>query len=109
MLALPFVWSAVEARLAFGRSRRQLALGLTDPHTTNRLFLWCVASGCFAAIGFAAAAGAVLPPDASVAGALVWLQAVLYTATATIVALAFFPPGAYLRWIAAGGVPNTVR
>lgn len=100
VLALPFVWSAVEARLAFGRSRRQLALGLTDPETTNRLLLWSLASSCFASIGFASAAAAVVPQQSPVAAALVLAQAALFVATAAMVALAFFPPAAYTRWLA---------
>jgi hypothetical protein len=100
VLALPFVWSALETRIAFARSRRQLALGLTDAVTSNRFVLWSAASASFAAIGFAAAAAAVAPPGAAVAGALTVLQALLFVAIAGIVALAFFPPATYLRWLA---------
>jgi hypothetical protein len=95
VLALPFVWSALETRIAFARSRRQLALGLTDAVTSNRFVLWSAASASFAAIGFAAAAAAV-----AAAGALTVLQALLFVAIAGIVALAFFPPATYLRWLA---------
>jgi len=100
VLALPFVWSALETRLAFGRSRLQLALGLTDAVTSNRFLLWSLASACFASIGFAAAAAAVAPRDSSLAAALVVLQALLFVVIAAIVSLAFFPPAAYLRWLA---------
>ena len=41
-----------------------------------------------------------MPPGGALAASLVALQALLYFATAAIVALAFFPPGAYLRWLA---------
>jgi hypothetical protein len=59
--------------------------------------LWSAASACFASIGFAAA---VAPPGAPAAAALVVLQALLFVAIAGIVSLAFFPPAAYLRWLA---------
>jgi len=99
VLATPFVWSAVEARIAHARSRKQLALGLTDALTTNRLLIWCVASACFACIGLAAAAGAVTPAGSRLAAALLLLQALLFAATAGMVSLAFFPPQSYTRWL----------
>jgi hypothetical protein len=43
----------------------------------------------------------VAPPGAAVAAALTVIQALLFVAIAGIVALAFFPPAAYLRWLAA--------
>jgi hypothetical protein len=101
VLALPFVWSAVESRLAHARSRKQLALGLTDALTANRLLIWCLACACFACIGFAAAAGAVTPADSPLAAPLTLLQAALFAATAAMVTLAFFPPRAYVRRLAA--------
>ena len=99
VLALPFVWSAIETGLAFGRSRRQLALGLADAATSNRFLLWSAASAGFAAIGFAAAAAVVTPSGGALEALLVALQALLFVAVAAIVALAFFPPAAYLRWL----------
>lgn len=99
VLAVPFFWSALESRIAHARSRKQLALGLTDAVTTNRLLLWSVASACFGSVGLAAAAGAVVPAGSPLAAALVLFQALLYVATAGMVSLAFFPPHAYTRWL----------
>jgi hypothetical protein len=99
VLALPFAWSAVEARLAHARSRKQLALGLTDAGTTNRLLIWSLASASFACIGLAAAAGAVTPAGSPFAAPLLGLQALLFAMTAGMVVLGFFPPQAYTRWL----------
>jgi hypothetical protein len=99
VLALPFVWSAIETRLAYARSRRQLALGLTDAVTSNRFLLWYLACACFAAIGFASAADALVPAASLPGAALRVGQALLYLAITAMVSLAFFPPAAYLRWL----------
>jgi hypothetical protein len=100
VLALPFVWSAIETRLAYARSRRQLALRLTDPVTSNRFLLWYGACACFAVIAFSSAADALLPATSLPGEALRVAQALLYLAITAMVVLAFFPPGAYLRWLA---------
>jgi hypothetical protein len=99
VLALPFVWSALEARLSFSRSRRQLALGLTDAATTHRFLLWSLACAGFAGAGFASAAASVSPRESTTFAALTLVQAAFHLATAAIVAIAFFPPDAYTRWV----------
>jgi hypothetical protein len=99
ILALPFVWSALEARLSWDRSRRQLALGLTDAATTHRFLLWSLACAGFAGAGVASAAASVSPHESATFAVLTVVQAGFHFATAAIVVVAFFPPDAYTRWV----------
>jgi hypothetical protein len=99
VLVLPFLWSALETRFAWDRSRKQLALGLTDAMTAHRFALWSAACAGFVAIGWAAAAAAVSPRPSAIADALTLVQAVLNLGLAAIVCVAFFPPSAYVRWV----------
>jgi hypothetical protein len=98
--AAPYVWAAAESWLERRRTRRQLALGLTDAVTANRFLLWALGCGAFACSCFAAALAVFLPDGGGLDQALGALRAALYTATAALVVLAFFPPGGYLRWVA---------
>lgn len=98
--AAPFVWSSFEAALALRRERRQLALGQGDPIACNRLALWTLGSPCFAAICLATALAAVLGEGSALAPVLATLRACLYGALSGVVALAFFPPASYVRWLA---------
>jgi hypothetical protein len=99
VLALPFVWSALESRLAWDRARRQLALGLTDAATAHNFLLWSLACAGFAGAGFASAAASVSHPRTATFDALTIVQAAFHLATAAIVVVAFFPPAAYVRWV----------
>jgi hypothetical protein len=99
VLALPFVWSAVETRIAWDRSRKQLALGLTDAGTTHRFLLWSLACAGFALAGFSSAAASVAPQGSTALAACTLLQAAFHAATAGLVVLGFFPPAGYARWV----------
>ena len=101
--AAPFVWATVESWLERRRSRRQLALGLCDPAACHRSLLWALGCGGFAASCFAAVFGVFLPDGAALEQALTALRAALYTAVSVVVALAFFPPRGYVRWVEDGG------
>jgi hypothetical protein len=100
--AAPFVWATAESWLERRRARRQLALGLGDAATCNRLLLWALGCGGFASSCFAAAFAAYLPEGAGLE-ALTALRAALYAAISVVVSLAFFPPAAYLRRVEGGG------
>ena len=43
-LCASFLWNAIESFLYYGNMKRRLALGLADPETTHRFFLWAFAS-----------------------------------------------------------------
>lgn len=100
--AAPFLWATLEAWLERRRSRRQLALGLGDPFACHRSLLWALGCGGFGASCLAAACAAFLP-GGPLDEALTALRAALYTAVSVVVALAFFPPSGYTRWVAGGG------
>jgi hypothetical protein len=94
-----YAWTAVEAFRYYRMLRRRLSLGLADPIVANRFFLWFL-SGVFASAGsgvvtLLAAVGG--QPYDSVAGrAAVGLGGL---AASVVLALAFVPPRAYLRWV----------
>lgn len=100
--AAPFLWATLEAWLERRRSRRQLALGLGDPAACHRSLLWALGCGGFGVSCLAAACAAFLP-GGTLDEVLTGLRAALYTAVSVVVALAFFPPSGYTRWVAGGG------
>jgi len=95
-----FAWVSWEALRYCRMLRRRAALGLADPVVTNRIALWGVASGL---IGFLFLLNPVAKAFAGIAAenlGLLLLQSLVGLVVAVCVALAFFPPRAYLRWIA---------
>jgi hypothetical protein len=99
VLALSYVWTALEGLRYYRMMRKRMALGLADPVVTNRFFLWtCSGLTSVAWISFTAvmlAAGANLatnPLNVSVtcAGGI---------ANTVFLLLIFMPPAAYTRWI----------
>jgi hypothetical protein len=104
------VWLFAESTLYAVRMRRRLAIGLGDPIVANRFLLWSIWTGALALIPLFVlvlrAAGALEPPapgeplPPAVRMALVALGG--GGAVAALAGwLAFFPPAAYRRWIAA--------
>jgi hypothetical protein len=104
------VWLFAESTLYAMRMRRRLAIGLGDPIVANRFLLWSIWTGALALIPLFVlalrAAGALEPPapgaplPPAVRMALVALGC--GGAVAALAGwLAFFPPAAYRRWIAA--------
>lgn len=95
-----YAWTAVESLHYYRMLRRRLTLGLADPVVANRFYLWFL-SGVFASAGsgivtILAALGSQ-PYDSVLGRAAVGMGGL---GASIVLALAFVPPGAYLRWIA---------
>lgn len=95
-------WGAYESSRYAGQMRRRFQVGLGDPVVTNRFVLWAMGTGCAAAItlvhlGIRYLLGEITP----VLGALIVGPIGLVAAGS--VWLAFLPPAAYTRWVAARG------
>jgi hypothetical protein len=99
VLALSYVWTALEGLRYYRMMRKRMALGLADPVVTNRFFLWtCSGLTSVAWISFSAltlAAGANLARDpmnvlVTCAGGI---------ANTVFLVLIFMPPAAYTRWV----------
>jgi hypothetical protein len=95
-----YAWTAVEALRYYRMLRRRLALGLADRVVANRFFLWFL-SGVFASAGAGMVTLVALvggqPYDSVTGRAAVGLGGF---AASIVLALAFGPPAAYLRWVA---------
>lgn len=97
----PLAWAVLES-FRYGRQLAKRAkLGLADPVIVDRVRLWGISMGASLAINLAATIGALRGVDfaASTVGALV--IAPLGLVAAGSVFLAFLPPQAYLRRVAA--------
>jgi hypothetical protein len=97
VFAAPLTWSAVEAWLERRRSLRRPA---PDAFASHRFLLWSVGSASFALICFTTAFIALLPDESAIGASLTVLRAAFYAVTAATVALGFFPPEGYRRWVA---------
>jgi hypothetical protein len=96
-----FGWAALESLRYWRLLRRRLRLGLADPVVTDRLRLWSTAA---LALFFGYASFGVcklLGIDAATWPPLVATNLVIAGVAGVSITLAFFPPAAYLRWIAA--------
>lgn len=94
-----FAWASWEAFRYCRMLRRRASLGLANPVVANRIALWGVASGL---IGFLFLLNPVAKAFAGIAPenlGLLLLQSLVGLVVAVCIALAFFPPRAYLRWI----------
>jgi hypothetical protein len=100
-----FGWIGVESWLQLRMARRRQSLGLSDPVVANRFLLWVLFAastlGMNVANSCALAAGVSAVESVTVQAAM----AVLGLAASTCMYLAFLPPAAYLRWLAARGAP----
>jgi hypothetical protein len=100
--AVPFALNALSGFRHHGRLRRRIALGLADPVVANRIWLWAMTSVVVVlqyawSIGSAAFGFGTDPRSSgAVIGSLGLTLSLLLT-------LAFLPPKAYLRWLAARG------
>ena len=96
MCMLCFGWMSCEGFAEWWKSRRRLALGLSDPVVSNRLLLW----GVFGASTFSLCAvlfGVLLTRQPTVTSALAQTaQAFFGIVSSGAATLAFFPPPAYL-------------
>ena len=93
-------WMTVEAVRYHGMLRKRRRLGLASPLVVNRLGLWALASGA-SALGYAVSVAHRLAYGTGL-DAHVWVVngvGVLAFVSAVSIALAFFPPRAYRRWV----------
>jgi hypothetical protein len=99
--AAGFAWAAVESLRYHGLMRRRLALGLADPVVTDRFRLWGIASAATVA-GFGAfLAGRLAGPHMAESPPVLAATSCVGLVAATSLWLAFLPPAAYLRRLAA--------
>lgn len=93
---LCFGWMGVEGLAEWSRSRRRLALGLSDPVVSNRLLMWGLfgASTTLLCLVLAAVQMSGQPTATSLVAQLA--QALFGLVSSVAAALAFFPPRAYL-------------
>jgi hypothetical protein len=98
--ALGPLWMSVECLRYYARLRRRLRIGLADPLVIHRFLLWGLGIGA-AAAGYAVAIvhRAVHLTGIQAHGWSLASVAVLAFASAAALALAFFPPRAYRRWL----------
>jgi hypothetical protein len=96
-------WGSIEAFVYWARLRRRARLGLADAVLVNRFFMWATAAGA-AGLGTAtgvAASLAIGRDPLQIPGVVI--SASLHGFVAAVAMwLAFAPPRAYARWIAAG-------
>ena len=98
--AAAFVWAAAEGFAYWARLRRRVALGLADPVVANRMWLWGASSAAIA-LAFAIFALAGVSRGAANATPVVLALAACGLAGSAAMALAFFPPARYRRWLRA--------
>ncbi|NNL66520.1 MAG: hypothetical protein HKP30_09780 [Myxococcales bacterium] len=101
------LWPAFESFRYWGMMRRRRKLGMADPLTTNRFFLWGLASlGTFLAVAVTSFP-MLLEREAMLAleTASRVTTAAIGLCTVAIYALAFFPPAPYRRFLARADAP----
>lgn len=94
-----FAWASWEAIRYYGMLRRRISLGLGNPVVANRIALWGVAAGLIAFLFLMTPVAQLVTGVAEGNPALSMVQALTGLAVALCIALAFFPPRAYLRRI----------
>jgi hypothetical protein len=94
------LWGAAESFSYWTKMRRRVRLGLADPVVSNRFLMWAI--GAFAA-GWGTAVGLVgqivTGSTTSEAGWVMVSSSLHGLVAAIAIALAFIPPGFYLRYI----------
>lgn len=103
-----FAWNALESFLLHAQLRRRLVLGLAEPEVVNRVLLWGI--GSFAAFVMTLHGlttriliGHVIEDGHRLVSSAFGLVA------AVAIGLAFFPPAAYRRRVAAPAAPSRNR
>jgi hypothetical protein len=95
LCTLGFGWIAVEGLHEWSRSRRRLALGLSDPVVSNRLLMWGV-FGASTTLLCLVLAGLLLSGTPSATSPLAQVSQAAFGITSSAAAmLAFFPPRSY--------------
>lgn len=95
-----FVWGSWESLRYYAMLRRRIPLGLADPVVANRIMLWGVASGLIALMFPVNLVVLLVTGVAKETPAASLFQSVGGLAVAVCIALAFFPPRAYVERIA---------
>lgn len=100
MRALGPAWMSFECLRYYSALRRRLRLGLADPLIAHRFLLWGLGIGA-AAVGYGVAVLHRAIYATGIQGHAWSLGAVAFLAfgSAGAIALAFFPPRAYRRWV----------
>jgi hypothetical protein len=100
-------WAAWECFRYAGLLDRRVKLGLAEPVVAHRIRLWGLgASAQCIAIGIDLGSYAVAHQPLAATAAGLNVMSALALAGAICVALAFFPPKPYLRWIAPESLPG---
>ena len=94
-----FAWGSWEAIRYYGMLRRRIPLGLADPVVANRIALWGVAAGLIAFLFLVNPLAQLATGLTQESPALSMMQSAIGLAVAVCIALAFFPPRAYLQRI----------
>ncbi len=93
-------WMAIECFRFHAQLRRRARLGLAEPFVVHRVALWGTAIGASAlAYTTSVVHRVIYGTGLREHGWALAIVSVLAIVTATGIALAFFPPRAYLRWI----------
>jgi hypothetical protein len=101
--ALAAMWVMGEPIRYFVLMRRRLALGLAEPLLVNRFLLWGVGSICRFAMLAVGSVSALYPQtslDVATASLVLTGAAILGVGVAACYWLTFFPPAAYVRFVA---------
>ena len=93
---LCFAWLGSEGLCAWWRSRRRVALGLSDPIVSNRLLMWGLFGVSTTLLCLVLAAVQLSGQPTATSPTAQFAQALLGVASSAAVTLAFFPPPAYL-------------
>ncbi len=94
-----FAWASWEARRYSRMLKRRASVGLAEPVVANRIELWGIAAGLIAFLFLLTPLADRLAGIAPQSPELLMLQSLIGLVVAVCIALAFFPPRAYLRWI----------
>jgi len=94
-----FAWGSWEAIRYYRMLRRRIPLGLADPVVANRIALWGVAAGLIGFLFVMTPAVHVITGLPQESPGFSMLQSLIGLAVALCIALAFFPPRAYIRRI----------
>src|SRR5262245_10584832 len=93
---LCFAWMGIEGLAEWWRSRRRLALGLSDPIVSNRLLMWGL-FGVSTTLLCLVLAAVQMSGQPTATSAVAQLAQALFGVVSSVAAtLAFFPPRAYL-------------
>jgi hypothetical protein len=95
LCTLGFGWIAVEGLREWSRSRRRLALGLSDPVISNRLLMWGVFGASTTLLCLVLAALLVQGTPSATSPVAQVSQAAFGVTSSAAAMLAFFPPRAY--------------